>query len=356
MRIVDLFAGCGGLSFGFKKLREDATVVGYELDQAGCQTAVQNGHHMHCVRLDESSQIEGHDVLIGGPPCQPFSRSGSQAGKDDIRDMVPVFIQQLKQHRPRIAIMENVVNLAGQRHKQYFDIVIDNIAELGYVVETKILNAADYGVPQTRQRLFIVAHHGGFTFPAKSVRSYVTVGQTLDSSSFDARTGDEHPSLLLTPNMDEYIAKYEKKSKCINPRDLARDRPARTLTCRNLTGCTSDMIRLRLDDGRRRQLLVEEAALLQSFPRNYFAGLQRSTAMKLIGNSVPPLLSEALAAQVYEYMAHVNDITKDLPLLKDTSSTLPSSSSTTSRIRPCSKDKNKRPQKQSKLDNFFKNP
>src|SRR5690606_17939890 len=73
-------------------------------------------------------------------------------------------------------------------------------------------------------------------------------------------------SKFLTPSMDQYIAKYEKASSCINPRDLYPDRPARTLTCRNLAGATGDMHRVRLADGRRRRISVREAARLQSFP------------------------------------------------------------------------------------------
>jgi DNA (cytosine-5)-methyltransferase 1 len=102
--------------------------------------------------------------------------------------------------------------------------------------------------------------------------------------------------------MDRYIAAYEKKSQCVRPRDLHLDRPARTLTCRNLAGATSDMQRLRLADGRRRRLGVREAARLQSFPDWFeFAGSERS-AFYQIGNAVPPLLAYRLGKAVRAYL------------------------------------------------------
>lgn len=105
-----------------------------------------------------------------------------------------------------------------------------------------------------------------------------------------------------TPSMDRYIAAYEKASHCSRPRDLRLDEPARTLTCRNLAGCTSDMHRIRLGDGRRRRLSVHEAARLQSFPDWYsFSGTQEQQFTQ-IGNAVPPLFAYRLAQSVVRYL------------------------------------------------------
>ena len=95
--------------------------------------------------------------------------------------------------------------------------------------------------------------------------------------------------------MDKYISNYEIASSCINPRDLYPNRPARTLTCRNLAGATGDMQRIRLHDGRRRRILVREAARLQSFPDWFeFSGTETQQFYQ-IGNAVPPLLAYNLA-------------------------------------------------------------
>ena len=126
----------------------------------------------------------------------------------------------------------------------------------------KLVNAADYDVPQNRERIICVGtKNKAFEFP-KEKEYLVTAGEAIGDLIY--KTSEE--SLFLTPSMDEYIAKYEAKSHCVTPRDLHINRPARTLTCRNLAGATSDMQRIRLDDGRRRRLTVREETRLQSFP------------------------------------------------------------------------------------------
>ena len=98
--------------------------------------------------------------------------------------------------------------------------------------------------------------------------------------------------------MDTYVSNYEKASSCINPRDLYPDRPARTLTCRNLAGATGDMQRVKLKDGRRRRLIHQEAARLQTFPDWFEFEGNETQRYNQIGNAVPPLLAYQLAQSV----------------------------------------------------------
>lgn len=298
--VVDLFSGCGGLSHGF--IKYGFTVIEYENNDKACIVSAKNGHHVIKTNLDENTEIIHPDILIGGPPCQPFSVIGNQNGQYDKRDGLPIFISMMKKYKPLIAIIENVPNLTGKKHNIYFKTIINEIKNIGYHVDWKILNALDYGIPQNRKRLFIVAHNGQFNFPSQSNHKITTVGDVIPKNSFSAQTCDIYPELILTESMDKYISNYEKKSKCVNPRDLHPNKPSRTLTCRNLQACTSDMIRIVLDNGKRRQLTVEEACLIQTFPTDYFTSVDRKSAMKMIGNSVPPLLSEKLAYQVILYL------------------------------------------------------
>jgi DNA (cytosine-5)-methyltransferase 1 len=132
-------------------------------------------------------------------------------------------------------------------------------------------------------------------FPKRLPRC-VTVGEAIGDTMFDAPEG----SKFLTASMDAYVANYERASLCVTPRDLSVDKPARTLTCRNLAGATGDMQRVRLHDGRRRRLLHREAARLQSFPDWFeFAG-NETQRYNQIGNAVPPLLAYQLALAVKE--------------------------------------------------------
>lgn len=295
---IDLFAGCGGMALGFEAA--GFRTVGYEMLPDACATYRQNLHGIcHQVTLSPSSELETEAAaIIGGPPCQPFSVNGHQRGLKDSRDGFPIFLSAVKRYQPQIAIFENVRGML-YKNKTYFAEIVATLQNLGYDVEWRILNAADYGVPQRRERLFCIAHKGGWQWPAKThFPSHYTAGEALGDMALvvppDAK--------FLTPSMDTYIAKYERASKCVNPRDLHLDAPARTVTCRNLAAATGDMLRIRLPDGRRRRLTVREGARLQSFPDRFeFCGNFDSQCYQ-IGNAVPPLLAKAMGLAVKRYL------------------------------------------------------
>lgn len=235
-------------------------------------------------------------VVIGGPPCQPFSVGGHQNGIRDARDGFPAFISAVEQAKPDIWMFENVRGLM-YRNKDYLDAVIAELEGLGYVVEFKLLNAVNHGVPQNRERVIVVGHRGEFHYPVHQAKR-VTAGDALT----DLATQVHADSKFLTDSMDTYVAKYEKASSCITPRDLHLDRPARTVTCRNLAGATGDMHRVVLPDGRRRRLTKREGARLQSFPDWFEFQGSETSCFNQIGNAVPPLLAYCIAGSFREYL------------------------------------------------------
>lgn len=295
--VLDLFAGCGGLALGFESAgfethgfeTEPDYVASYRKNLAGACTEA-------FLTSDTRYSMEAK-VVIGGPPCQPFSVGGAQNGHHDDRNGFPAFLAAVNQLGPDIALIENVRGMM-YRNRSYLDAVEANLRDMGYIVNVELLNAKHFGVPQNRERVIIVAHRGGWHWPAADKDKVITAGEALGDMAFsvpdDAR--------FLTRSMDRYIAAYEKKSQCVRPRDLHLDRPARTLTCRNLAGATSDMQRIRLPDGRRRRLGVREAARLQSFPDWFeFSGSEQS-AFYQIGNAVPPLFALCLGRAVRNYL------------------------------------------------------
>ena len=293
--VVDLFAGCGGLSLGFEA--QGFETHGFEMDADSCATYRKNlkGQCTQVV-LTPETELPTAPVLIGGPPCQPFSVGGKQKGLKDSRDGFPIFISAVERLRPDIWLFENVRGLL-YRNKWYLDEITQALQALGYVIEVKLLNAVDFGVPQNRERILVVGHQGNFSFPNLK-ESTISAGEALGELAFQTPPD----SKFLTPSMDEYVAKYEKASFCKRPRDLHLDKPARTLTCRNLAGATGDMHRIKLPDGRRRRLLLREAARLQSFPDWFeFVGTQTS-CFNQIGNAVSPLFAFHLAGMVRNYL------------------------------------------------------
>jgi len=293
--VIDLFAGCGGLALGFEA--QGFETLGYEMNPIAVSTYRKNLKG-ECVEglLDLNTRYPSAKVIIGGPPCQPFSVIGKQKGREDERDGFPIFIEAIRQVNPEIWMFENVRGVF-YRNKSYLRSIIDTLRGFNYIVEYRLLNAVDYGVPQNRERVFVVGHRGNFRFPVPVERK-VTAGDAIGDLAVTAPPG----SKFLTESMERYIKAYEKKSCCINPRDLALDRPARTLTCRNLAGSTSDMQRVKLPDGRRRRLLVKEAARLQSFPDWFVFEGTESSVYNQIGNAVPPMLSYHLAGCIRSYL------------------------------------------------------
>lgn len=293
-KVLDLFAGCGGLALGFEAA--GFQTIGYEMDEAAVATYCHNlaGTCYKTFLTTDHLWNDDYDVVIGGPPCQPFSVGGYQHGVSDPRNGFPVFVEAVKQVRPKLFLFENVRGMLYE-NKWYLEKLVKELEVLGYQVAQKLVNAVHYGVPQNRERLVCIGVLGSmFEFPTPdTVR--VSAGEAvgdLIGLPFDARK-------LLTPSMDKYVLKYEIASKCINPRDLHLDRPSRTVTCRNLSGSTGDMMRVKLADGRRRRLTVREAARLQSFPDRFeFQGTE-TQQFNQIGNAVPPLLAYRLAIQVH---------------------------------------------------------
>lgn len=292
---IDLFAGCGGLSLGFEAA--GIKTVGYEMVEDCCDTYRKNlRSECHQEIITKDTEFPRASVLIGGPPCQPFSRRGKRKGQIDDRNGFPAFIEAVKKVQPDLWMCENVKGLPEQS-TSYFQSIIDQCKKLGYIVEHRTFQLVKFDVPQSRERMVIVGHHGGFKFP-KPNDYVISAGEALGALATDIPDN----AIFLTPAMDEYIAKYEAASKCRTPRDLHMDRPARTLTCRNLAGATSDMHRIKLSDGRRRRITVREAARLQGFPDWFeFCGSEESQYTQ-IGNAVPPIFAYKMALAVVDYL------------------------------------------------------
>lgn len=295
-KVLDLFAGCGGLSLGFEAV--GFKTMGYEIEAAAVDSYNRNllGKCVHQELSSCTEYTETVDVIIGGPPCQPFSVGGRQKGMNDRRNGFPAFINAIQQLQPKLWLFENVRGML-YGNKWYLEEVIHELRLTGYSIEYNLLNAVDFGVPQNRERLFVVGYKKHYIFPkihCEKISVQQAIGDLIESVQDESK--------ILTPSMDHYIAKYEKASHCANPRDLHLYKPARTLTCRNIAASTGDMQRVKLKDGRRRRISVREAARLQSFPDWFnFSGTETQQFYQ-VGNAVPPLLAWHIANSIKSHL------------------------------------------------------
>jgi DNA (cytosine-5)-methyltransferase 1 len=320
--MVDVFAGAGGLSLGLRKAGF-VPVEAIEQDSDACATYAA----LHPeTRLDHGKPIEQAKfrhlrgsvaLLAGGPPCQPFSTGGKQLGEADARDGFPQFLRALEELRPDAFLVENVAGLAATSMRPYLDRLIIALQTLGFNVDWKLINAADYGVPQKRQRLFVVGlRDGTFAFPAEThgpgrPRRWVASRAFLKS---DRITGEPNRSIVTYAKRPD-VRPSPYAGQLFNgggrPIDLAMPAPTILATAGGNKTPFVDTEEIvpsyhahllaggKPRSGRvpgARRITVEEAAQLQTFPAGTpFAG-GRSTQYTLVGNAVPPKLAEAIGA------------------------------------------------------------
>lgn len=301
LKVLDLFAGCGGLALGLEAA--GFQTFGFEKDK-DATNSYNNNLHGECIEkiLDKETIYTDADIVVGGPPCQPFSVGGLQKGLVDSRDGFPAFIKAIKDVKPKLWMFENVRGMLF-KNKNYLMEIIETLKKYGYFVDVKVLRAVNFNVPQNRERLIVVGHYGGYEYPTPQKQNF-TAGDAITDIAFKLRDDD----MFLTPSQDAYVAKYEKASKCVNPRDLHFDRPSRTVTCRNLAGATGDMHRIKLPDGRRKRLNVQDAARLQSFPDWYKFSGSKSSQFYQIGNAVPPLMAYSIGLSIKDYLTGTRTI------------------------------------------------
>lgn len=236
-RFIDLFSGAGGMSLGLIQAGW-ALEAHFEHNQFAFETHELNisSKESYCgdVKEVDFSRYRGIDLIAGGPPCQPFSVSGKQMGTQDPRDMVPEFLRAVAEAHPRYFLMENVPGLASARFRPYLDAVLQALKNAGYNVTAQILNAADFGVPQSRQRLILAGSRDGealFQFPEPSHGEgripWITVSDALKDCPRDCLnnaivTYAKNPVLRATPWSGMLV---NGKGRPLNPKA-----PAPTIT------------------------------------------------------------------------------------------------------------------------------
>lgn len=192
-KIIDLFCGIGGFSYGFEMTKRFETILGVDFWDVALNTFKKNHPTTHIEQRDitklEDSFFEKYtnevDVIIAGPPCQGFSMSGKRDVFDVRNSLFYEVIRVVKVVNPKIVVIENVVGLLSMQTLDGIlvkDKIETELKKLGYYVKYQVLTASDYGVPQNRKRvIFIAAKVDNITFPLPTTFKPITVGDALSN-------------------------------------------------------------------------------------------------------------------------------------------------------------------------------
>ncbi len=357
-RVVDLFCGAGGFSIGLSMAGFEP-IIGIDIDRDACETfrvnhpgvTVFEGNIADVPAESLRSQLKlkpGElELLVGGPPCQGFSTVGNKNPKDPRNRLFEHYFRLVESLRPKLVIFENVAGFRRLYGGVAFDAVCSRFAQLGYIVKPALLNAMDYGVPQSRVRTIVVGVSRGYDFEFPSPTHGDADGDPRRTEKLkrplqmsDA-LGDlpmvahgEHATSYKGSPQNDFQKLMRKRQKALTehrspahgkhllevmshvpaggsildvplrlrPRSyfnntyarLWWDRPSMTITRNFGTPSSSRCIHPRVDRG----LTTREGARLQSFPDSYRLIGSRASKNLQIGNAVPPLLAKALGLAI----------------------------------------------------------
>lgn len=345
-RVLDLFSGCGGLSYGFEKAGfqviagvdnwRDALIT-YEKNHEGSKAILMDLSDFD--PIDLKKRVGNVDVVIGGPPCQGFSISGKRNPDDPRNILYKSFIRVVKEFKPRAFVLENVPNLVSMAGGKIKDAIMDECSELGYHVQYKVLLASDYGVPQNRRRVVFVGTLGDvvFEYPEQmfSVADRRTTSDALsDLPEGTVPDGTKNTSPVLSAYQEivrsgidriynHEVSKHSARTKKIvslvpdggNYKDLPKEYQSVRKMHIAWTRYNSKKPSLTVDTGHRHHFhykynripTVRESARLQSFPDDFVFYGSKTSQYRQVGNAVPPLVAEVIGKQLLKYLEESDD-------------------------------------------------
>lgn len=300
---IEICAGAGGQALGLAMAGfSHIALIEYEKDY--CEALKRNRPEWNviCKDVRDFSGIKYRgkvDLLAGGVPCPPFSVAGKQLGSEDERDLFPDAIRLIKEIQPRAVMLENVRGLLDAVFDDYRELILDQIRDLGYKVQIKLLNANDYGVPQLRPRVVIVGikneEPGEFHYPLEHPETTGTVGDTLldlmrsngwkDAAKWAKSANTIAPTIVGGskkhggPDLGPVRARKAWAELGVNGLGVADDAPEKDFV--GMPKLTPRMI-----------------ARIQGFPDTWDFGKKKTVACRMIGNAFPPPVARAVGREI----------------------------------------------------------
>ena len=301
MKVASLFSGAGGLDLGFIQAGHEVIWANDNYEDAVETYRINIGNHIICKDIREVllDEIPDHDILIGGFPCQGFSVANTGRSKDDERNKLYLqFLRVIKEKQPKFFVAENVKGILSLEKGKVFKMILEDFQSVGYRISHKVLNAADYGVPQKRERVIIIGNredigesiqhpkptHSEDLGLFSDTKTWVSVGEAL--SHIPDPDGEHN---LVNHTYSKFKLKF---NGYLGNRSIDPNKPAPTVTAR---GDSKGGVVVLHHPSNTRRMSVRELAAVQSFPLDYEFYGSNTSAYRQIGNAVPPLLGKAIA-------------------------------------------------------------
>ncbi len=324
LRTVALFAGCGGLDLGFENA--GFNIIWANDNNKKVQQTYKYNHKSTELIIKslvdiKSEEIPACDVIIGGPPCQSWSLAGAMKGKEDSRgQLFYEYVRVIKDKRPMAFVAENVKGIVSKAHIESFNEIVDMFKEAGYTVTYKLVNAKNYGVPQDRERVFIVGVRNDlkvsyeFPEPTNNENNYVTlekaIGDLRDNPG-EWMEGSFSPIFMSRNrrrgwNEVAFTVQASGRQTQIHPSSPEMEK------------IDKDKWQFKDDSSMKvRRMSVRECARIQTFPDDFeFLGTPINENYKMIGNAVPVKLAEAVATKLMECLMSNSDVAKEVAISK----------------------------------------
>lgn len=296
LRFIDLFAGIGGIRLGFQDYFGDC-VFSSEWDKYAQMTYEANFHHKpfgDITQIDEGD-IPEFDILLAGFPCQPFSIAGLKKGFEDTRGTLFFHIAKIiSYHKPKIVFLENVKALKSHDKGRTFAIIKGVLEDLGYNLHVKVINAKDFGVPQNRERIYIVGFLENIDFEFPESKNIATkVGDILDKNAPEKYTISDK----LWEGHQRRKEEHRKKGNGFGY-SIFNHSSQYTSTISARYYKDGSEILIEQVDKNPRKLTPREASRLQGFPESFVIPVSDNQAYKQFGNSVSIPVISAIASQI----------------------------------------------------------
>lgn len=313
---IDLFAGIGGFRIPLQEFG-GRSVFSSEWDPKSRETYFVNygeWPYGDITRYTNNGSLENfqnyipsHDILTAGFPCQPFSHAGQKKGFEDVRGNLFFDILQIAKNRmPRVLFLENVKGLKGHDRGNTFKVICDSLYDLGYKVYTKVITARDFGVPQNRQRIFIVAFRDSIAFKFPDPKSDIGLcfGDILED--------EPDPSFSITPRMWKGHIERKKRNKAkgkgFGYSLFSKDAQSVNTISARYWKDGSEILIDQPEKDTPRTLTPRECARLQGFPEKFILHKSKKSSYQQFGNAVAIPVISAIAFEILRALENNKEI------------------------------------------------